>query len=83
MKGKIFKIKNTMMTFISIEYSEPQILTWNLHHHSPSHLAVLFCLLEKLGRHVPLTMAQEGHSPVLVFDSPVMVYTVQLWFYTV
>ena len=54
MKGKIFKIKNTMMTFISIEYSEPQILTWNLHHHSPSHLAVLFCLLEKLGRHVPL-----------------------------
>ena len=43
-----------MVTFISIEYSEPKILTWNLHHHSPSHLAVLFCLREKLARHVPL-----------------------------
>ena len=43
-----------MVTFISIEYSEPKILTWNLHHHSPSHLAVLFCLGEKLARHVPL-----------------------------
>ena len=54
MKGKIFKIKNAMVTFISIEYSEPKILTWNLHHHSPSYLAVLFCLREKLARHVPL-----------------------------
>ena len=43
-----------MVTFISIEYSEPKILTRNLHHHSPSYLAVLFCLREKLGRHVPL-----------------------------
>ena len=43
-----------MVTFISIEYSEPKILTWNLHHHSPSYLAVLFCLREKLARHVPL-----------------------------
>ena len=40
--------------FISIEYSEPKILTWNLHHHSPSYLSVLFCLREKLARHVPL-----------------------------
>ena len=54
MKGKIFKIKNAMVTFISIEYSEPKILTWNLHHHSPSYLAILFCLREKLTRHVPL-----------------------------
>ena len=36
----------------------------------------------KIENHL-ITMAQEGHSPVLVFDSPVMVYTVQLWFYTV
>ena len=43
-----------MVTFISIEYSEPKILTWNLHHHSPSYLAILFCLREKLTRHVPL-----------------------------
>ena len=35
-KGKIFKIKNAMVTFISIEYSKPKILTWNLHHHSAS-----------------------------------------------
>ena len=28
-----------MVTFISIEYSEPKILTRNLHHHSPSYLA--------------------------------------------
>ena len=34
MKGKIFKVKNAMVTFISIERSEPKILTWNLHHHS-------------------------------------------------
>ena len=40
--------------FTSIEYSEPKILTWNLHHHSPSYLAVLLCLREKLARHVPL-----------------------------
>ena len=40
--------------FISIEYNEPKILTWNLHHHSPSYLAVLFCLRVKLARHVPL-----------------------------
>ena len=40
--------------FISIEYSEPKILTWNVHHHSPSYLAVLFWLREKLARHVPL-----------------------------
>ena len=58
MKGKIFKIKNAMVTFISIEYSEPKILTWNLHHHSPSYLAVLFCLREKLTRHVPLLDSQ-------------------------
>ena len=43
-----------MVTFISIEPSEPNILTWNLHHHSPSHFAILFCLREKLTRHVPL-----------------------------
>ena len=43
-----------MVTFISIEYSVPKILTWNLHHHSPSYLAVLFCLREKLAGHVPL-----------------------------
>ena len=50
MKGKIFKIKNAMVKFISIEYSKPKILTWNLHHHSPSYiyLAVLFCLREAL-----------------------------------
>ena len=40
--------------FISIEYSEPKILTWNLYHHSPSYSAVLFCLREKLARHVAL-----------------------------
>ena len=52
MKGKILKIKNAMVTFISIEYSEPKILTWNLvHHHSPSYLAILFGLKEKLARH--------------------------------
>ena len=27
MKGKIFEIKNAMVTFIPIEYSEPKILT--------------------------------------------------------
>ena len=43
-----------MVTFISIEPSEPNILTWNLHHHSPSHFAILFCLREKLTRLVPL-----------------------------
>ena len=58
MKGKIFKIKNAMVTFISIEYSEPKILTRNLHHHSPPYLAVLFCLREKLTRHVPLRDSQ-------------------------
>ena len=31
-----------MVTFISIEYSEPKILTRNLHGHSPPYLAVLF-----------------------------------------
>ena len=41
-KGKIFKIKNAMVTFISIEYSEPKILTRNLNHHSQSYLAILF-----------------------------------------
>ena len=51
---KIFKIIKAMVTFISIEYSEPKILTWNLHHHSPSYLAVLFCLRETLARHVAL-----------------------------
>ena len=48
MEGKIFKIKNAMVKFISIEYSKPKILTWNLHHHSPSYLAILFCLREAL-----------------------------------
>ena len=48
MKGKIFKMKNAMVMFISIEYSEPKILTRNLHHHSPSYLAVVFCLREKI-----------------------------------
>ena len=43
-----------MVTFVSMEYSKPKILTWNLHHHSPSYLAILFCLTEKLARHVPL-----------------------------
>ena len=43
-----------MVMFISIEYSVPKILTWNLHHHSPSYLAVLFCLREKLAHYVPL-----------------------------
>ena len=38
----IRKIKNAMATFISIEYSEPKILTRNLNHHSPSYLAILF-----------------------------------------
>ena len=51
---KIFEIKNAMVMFISIEYSEPKILTWNLHHHSPSYSAVFFCLREKLARHVAL-----------------------------
>ena len=49
-----YKVRQYMVTFISIEYSEPKILTWNLHHHLPSYLAVLFCLREKLARHVPL-----------------------------
>ena len=31
-----------MVTFISIEFSEPKILTRNLNHHSPSYLAILF-----------------------------------------
>ena len=53
-KGRILKIKNAMVTFISIDYSEPKILTRNLHHHSPSYLAVLFYLREKLARHVPI-----------------------------
>ena len=43
-----------MVTFIWIEYSEPKILTRNLHHHSPSYLDVLLCLRGKLARHVPL-----------------------------
>ena len=47
-----------MVTFISIEYSEPKILTRILHHHSPPYLAVLFCLREKLTRHVPLLDSQ-------------------------
>ena len=54
MKGKILKIKNAMVTFIFIEYSKPKILTWNSHYRSPSYLAILFCLREKLARHVPL-----------------------------
>ena len=71
MKGKIFKIKNAMVTFISIEYSEPKILTRNLHHHSPSYLAVLFCLREKLTRHVPLLDSKvnfaEQYSSLIVW----------------
>ena len=43
-----------MVKFISIEYSKPKILTSNLHHHSPSYLAILFCFRETLARHVPL-----------------------------
>ena len=59
-KVEYLKLKTScMVTFISIEYSEPNILTWNLHHHSPSYLAVLLCLRDKLAHHVPL------------FDSPV------------
>ena len=41
--------------FISIEYSEPKILTRNLHHHSPSYLAILFWLREKLAISSPCT----------------------------
>ena len=72
MKGKIFKIKNAMVTFISIEYSEPKILTRNLHHHSPSYLAVLLCLREKLPRHVPLldspvNFAEHEYSSLIVW----------------
>ena len=43
-----------MVTFISIKYSEAKILTPNLYHHSPSYLAILFCLRENLARYVPL-----------------------------
>ena len=54
-KVEYLKLKTPWwLMFISIEYSEPKILTWNLHHHSPSYLAVLLCLREKLARHVPL-----------------------------
>ena len=56
--------------FISIEYSEPKILTWNLHHHSPSYLAVLFWLREKLARHVhlldsPVNFAEQYSSLIV------------------
>ena len=59
-----------MVTFISIEYSEPKILTWNLHHNSPSYLAILFCLREKLARLVPLldspvNFAEQYSSPIV------------------
>ena len=68
MKGKIFKVKNAMVTFISIERSEPKILTWTLHHHSPSYLAILFCLREKLARQVPLlVISAEQDSTTIVF----------------
>ena len=51
--------------FISIEYSEPKILTWNLHHHSPSYLAVLFWLREKLARHHPRRPRGSSHRSLL------------------
>ena len=57
-----------MVTFISIERSEPKILTWTLHHHSPSYLAILFCLREKLARQVPLlVISAEQDSTTIVF----------------
>ena len=61
-----------MVTFISIEYSEPKILTWNLHHHSPSYLAILFCLREKLARHVPLLVnfAEQDSTSIVFWFSP-------------
>ena len=68
MKGKMFKIKNARVTLVSIEYSEPRVLTQNLHHHSPSYLAILFCLREKLARQVPLlVISAEQDSTTIVF----------------
>ena len=73
MKGKTFKIKNAMVTFISIEYSEPKILTWNLYHHSPSYLAILFCLREKLARHVPLLDSPVNFCRTIQFSNCLVV----------
>ena len=67
-----------METFISTECSEPKILTWNLHHHSPSYLAVLFCLREKLARHVPLLVnsaEQDSTKIVFLFSSSVKFFS--------
>ena len=70
MKGKIFKVKKAMVTFISIERSEPKILTWNLvHHHSPSYLAILFCLREELARHLPLLDSPVNFAEQIPFSN--------------
>ena len=73
MKGKIFKIKNAMVTFISIEYSQPKILTRNLHHHSPSYLAILFCHREKLARHVPTPRLSSEFCRTIQFSNCLVV----------
>ena len=63
-----------MVTFISIEYSEPKILTWNLNHHSPSYLAILFRLREKLARSVPLPRLSSEFCRTVQFSNCLVVF---------
>ena len=72
-KVEYLKLKTPRWYSFRLSMSEPKILTWNLHYHSPSYLAVHLCLRKKLARHVPTPRLSREFCRTIQFSNCLVV----------